>query len=517
MWKYLNYTGLKIYGSPFDEDWICPRTWTSHDLSFTLNRLIIPAKINLEIVYTIDTTVLTTLVNSELKKHKITLKSLATAMGHQEDQSQFNRFLREPRRWLEISTIEQKRVYYELFLWLNLECGSRLWAFESDPEDTPEIKLPKLRSLIPLVKKEMTEHGISIKDLAIKVLDTQEIDLVINLINSPLYQWNLLPFNYKLYYSKFWGWLRLPRIERNKIKSRILPESLIRVQFGDFRDTAGKLIEDLKTIIGGALENQVTYIKTNCLSTSLASQDNIRKLLTYNFDENKNWESLDEIFRQLTLELSCWMENYLEQHGKNFVENSGVVNRGEGGDGVPSTDEIGIQVLMKLKRVGISVKDKAASMGINRNKLSSMCHHSIPWEKCNRDQESIYKYLLDFINTKEDGGGGRGRGGGGGGNNSSNKRNVVNGGKRLKAPPGSGSIYTSEQSKVLHESFALNDRPSVEVKSKLAKRLNLPLQSVTIFFNNKRRKLANQAGNKIMKSKRNKIAENSPDEENKSP
>ena len=100
----------------------------------------------------------------------------------------FSFAVRDPRCWSDTNE-GQKRIYYFLYLWLNLPQKFRKSTFQfdigdDDNEDNKEEFIPKVNSLISVIAKELFKHQLDLKTLAHMVLNMDSIGNVQFLFTS---------------------------------------------------------------------------------------------------------------------------------------------------------------------------------------------------------------------------------------------------------------------------------------------------------------------------------------------
>ena len=155
-----------------------------------------------------NTKIIASLVLSEMKQYNIPMKYFGSAL--QVNSATFSLAVRDPRCWSDTNE-GQKRIYYFLYLWLNLPQKFRKSTFQfdigdNDTEDNKEEFIPKVNSLISVVSKELLKHQLDLKNLAHMVLNMDSIVLR-NMLVTPL-PWDMTSWRMKRKFGKLWYWLK---------------------------------------------------------------------------------------------------------------------------------------------------------------------------------------------------------------------------------------------------------------------------------------------------------------------
>ena len=134
----------------------------------------------------LNTKIIASLVLSEMKQFNIAMKHFGSAL--QVNSATFSLAVRDPRCWSDTNE-GQKRIYYFLYLWLNLPQKFRKSTFQfdigdDDNEDNKEEFIPKVNSLISVIAKELFKHQLDLKTLAHMVLNMDSIGNVQFLFTS---------------------------------------------------------------------------------------------------------------------------------------------------------------------------------------------------------------------------------------------------------------------------------------------------------------------------------------------
>ena len=155
----------------------------------------------------LNTKIIASLVLSEMKQYNIPMKHFGSAL--QVNSATFSLAVRDPRCWSDTNE-GQKRIYYFLYLWLNLPQKFRKSTFQYDIEDNAEDNkeefIPKVNSLISVVSKELLKHQLDLKNLAHMVLNMDSIVLR-NMLVTPL-PWDMTSWRMKRKFGKLWYWLK---------------------------------------------------------------------------------------------------------------------------------------------------------------------------------------------------------------------------------------------------------------------------------------------------------------------
>ena len=270
----------------------------------------------------------------------------------------------------------------------------------------------------------------------------------------------------------------------------------------------GSKIENLDIEATEIATSSLEFVKENNITVTEFSEKVVkipRAQVSLYFNSPISWHKANASLRSGLINASFWMnlepqkrleyfpgfEESVEICDDSLEEARKVIANIENLEETSYLDTQIIAETMKneLRKAGISLKNFAKLVKINRNYFATMLNTPLKWETCTKLQKQVYKTMKIWIEFRCQSGQNLP-------NNAVSERALkpINGPNQKptekKMKKQKRVKFTPQQRQYLLDYFRQNNRPNHEEKLAISKHLNLSMRTVMIFFCNRRTRLS---------------------------
>ena len=503
------------------------------------------------LVTILNTKIIAQSVLSEMKQYNIPMKCFASAL--QVNSATFSLSIRDPRQWSDTNE-GQKRIYYYLYLWLNLPPKYRKSTFqmateaENAEEENKVEFIPKIEALISVISKELQKHQISLNNLAKMVINEDSI-LLRNMLVTPL-PWAMTSWRMKRKFGKLWYWLKqkqdtrlamvginpefdtlmiatevMQRIDQHSLSSLVndinkgLPvdimknllkypvswhltsphERFIYLSLTQWlcKKYVEREIRDLDIDTYEICSESLRFIKEHGITVAQFASKIAhipRANVSLYFNSPPRWSKANLPLKNALINCCFWLDLDTNERLAMLQDKTVLEEIGTNAENAGlDTCQLSKEMKIQLRNTNTTVKTFAKMVSVNRNYVANLINSPVAWSKTTALQRKVYKFMRSWIDGKV----------------MDFKDLPQTTHSRMALKPINGPVKTTEfkakkkqervrfsdeQRNFLIEAFERNPRPGHAERLEMSKHLGLTMRTIVIFFSNRRSRLFQSNG-----------------------